>query len=482
MNIKKCSLKTMCAALACTTVFSSMMAAYATSTVYETPMDDSLGTESIATLANDSAGAGSSDSGWTTEENSFEDIKVTYQQSSSYTVTIPKAITLGTNKQAVYSVKVAGNIDANQRVYVAPVDGIAGGENLDFYMSDLSGKKEDVVATVTQNKTYWNSENVANAYEETNNSISAPDLTAGTWEGTFQVEIRLETEKEQEHVHNYVDGKCECGAVDPNHTHNYEDGSCTICGEKETDPYETAPVTAYSNWNYTLDDENNIITLKHYIGSETNVIVYANYVIGGKTYKTQIASNGAKGNATLYMFNSYGVGANHRNITKSIKFSHSIDTSNITSMRYMFNHCEALNELDISGFDTSNVTDMHGMFEGCYNIASIDLSSFDTSNVTDMGAMFFNCNRLASLDVSNFDTSNVTNMSSMFSVSSSLSSSFISLDLSSFDTSNANDMTNMFNSCKKLKTIYVTEGNWVTSQANTSNMFYSCGTSSVTYK
>lgn len=412
----------MCAALACTTVFSSMMAAYATSTVYETPMDDSTGTESIATLSNDSAGEDPSDSGWTTEENSFEDIKVTYQQSSSYTVTIPKAITLGTNKQAVYSVKVAGNIDANQRVYVAPVDGIAGGENLDFYMSDLSGKKEDVVATVTQNKTYWNSENVANAYEETNNSISAPDLTAGTWEGTFQVEIRLETEKEQEHVHNYVDGKCECGAVDPNHTHNYEDGSCTICG-KENDPYETAPTAAYSNWDYTLDDENGIITLNYYKGSETNVIVYANYEVNGKIYKTQLASSPNLGNGNLYMFNGQGTGAKHRNITKSIKFSHSIDTSNMTSMKYMFYDCEALNELDISGFDTSNVTNMSNLFGNCFNLTSIDLSSFDTSNVTDMSAMFWNCNRLASLDVSNFDTSNVTKMSDMFGVSSSRSSS-----------------------------------------------------------
>ncbi len=102
-----------------------MLAAYATdTTVYETPMDDLAGTESIETLANDSVGTAPSDSGWTTEENSFEDIKVTYQQSSSYTVTIPKAIALGTNKQAAYSVMVAGNIDANQRVYVAPVDGI----------------------------------------------------------------------------------------------------------------------------------------------------------------------------------------------------------------------------------------------------------------------------------------------------------------------------------------------------------------------
>ena len=134
----------MCAALACTTVLSSMLAAYATNTtVYETPMDDSAEINSINALADDSAGTGSSDSGWTTEENSYEDIKVTYQQSSSYAVTIPKTIALDSKKQAAYSVKVTGDIDANQRVYVAPVDGIADSENLDFYMKDLSGKRSE---------------------------------------------------------------------------------------------------------------------------------------------------------------------------------------------------------------------------------------------------------------------------------------------------------------------------------------------------
>lgn len=483
MNIKKCSLKTMCAALACTTVLGSMLAAYATNTtVYETPMDDSVGTESIETLANDSAGAGSSDSGWTTEENSFEDIKVTYQQSSSYTVTIPKTITLGTNKQAVYSVKVAGNIDANQRVYIAPVDGIAGGENLDFYMSDLSGKKEDVVATVTQNKTYWSSENVANAYEETNNSISAPDLTAGTWEGTFQVEIRLETEKEQEHVHDYVNGKCECGAVDPNHTHNYKDGTCTICG-KENDPYETAPAAAYSNWDYTLDDENDIITLNYYKGSETNVIVYANYEVDGKAYRTQIASNVDKTNASTpyryqlpYMFNGWAT-HNCKNI-RSIKFSRNIDTSNVTDMCAMFYQCSALTSLDISNFDTSNVTDMYYMFNSCENLATLDLSHFDTSKVTNMDSMFCFNYKLSNLNLSSFDTSNVTNMERMFCQCKSLTS----LDLSSFDTRQATNMSSMFYNCLSLKTIYATENQWSTSQATTTNMFSSCGTSEVTYK
>lgn len=445
----------------------------------------------------------------TTEENSFEDIKVTYQQSSSYAVTIPKTIALDTKKQAAYSVKVSGDIDANQRVYVAPVDGIADSENLDFHMKDLSGKKADVVATVTQNKTYWGSEDVANAYEETQNCVSAPDLTAGTWEGTFQVEIRLETEKEQEHTHNYVDGKCECGAIDPNHTHNYEDGTCTICGEK--DSYTVAPAEAYSNWNYTLDDTNNIITLNYYTGSETDVIVYANYEVGGKTYKTQIASNKSTSDYnTLYMFNGDGrTGTTSSSFVsksryiKSIKFSNDIDTSNVTDMNHMFNHCSALTDLDISCFDTSNVTNVERIFGSCSSLANLDVSSFDTSKMTNMKRMFDGCTSLTSLDVSNFDTSNVKNMSSMFSAYQGASldlsnfdtsnvtdmgwmfnncSNLTSLDLSNFDTGKVTDMTAMFQSCSALETIYVTEGKWSTAQAKTSSMFNNCGTSSVTYK
>lgn len=431
MNIKKYSLKTMCAALACTTVLSSMLAAYATNTtVYETPMDDSAEINSINALADDSAGTDTGDSGWTTEENSFEDIKVTYQQSSSYTVTIPKTIALGTNKQAVYSVKVAGNIDANQRVYVAPVDGIAGGENLDFYMSDLSGKKADVVATVTQNKTYWNSEDVTAAYEETQNCVSAPDLTAGTWEGTFQVEIRLETNTTQ--------------------------------GGEESDPYETAPAEAYSNWDYTLDDENNIITLNYYKGSETDVIVYANYEIGGKTYKTQLASNTNGAYGYHYMFNGYS-SSNCKNI-ESIKFSNNIDTSNVTNMQLMFYYCSSLTSLDISGFNTSNVTNMCNMFKYCFSLTTLDLTNFDTSKVTDMSYMFERCEALTDVNISGFDTSNVTTMRSMFNTCSSLTM----LDLTNFDTSKVTDMHNMFGRCSSLTSLNVS--NW--KNTNTTNMMY----------
>lgn len=446
MNIKKYSLKTMCAALACTTVLSSMLAAYATDVIInETPMDDSAEINAINALADDSAGTDTGDSGWTTEENSYEDIKVTYQQSSSYAVTIPKTIALDSKKQAAYSVKVTGDIDANQRVYVAPVDGIADSENLDFYMKDLSGRKADVAATVTHSKTYWSSENVANAYEETQNCVSAPDLTAGTWEGTFQVEIRLETNVVQ-------------------------------------DEEETAPAEAYNDWNYTLDEENNIITLNYYIGLDyanpkKDVIVYANYVIDGKTYKTQIKSNDVNATVnTAYMFNN---NFNYAQYIETIQFSGGIDMSNVTNMSYMFNSCTKLTSVDFgTDFNTKNVTNMAQMFNNCTSLTSLDVSDFDTSNVTNMSGMFSSCRALTDLDLSNFDTSKVTDMQSMFSKCVLLTS----LDLGNFNTGNVMNMNYMFWDSSKLKTIYVTEGNWSSSQATTTWMFQNCGTSEVTYK
>lgn len=436
----------MCAALACTTVLSSMLAAYATDVIInETPMDDSAEINVINTLADDSAGTDTGDSGWTTEENSYEDIKVTYQHSSSYAVTIPKTIALDSKKQAAYSVKVTGDIDANQRVYVAPVDGIADSENLDFYMKDLSGRKADVAATVTHSKTYWSSENVANAYEETQNCVSAPDLTAGTWEGTFQVEIRLETNVVQ-------------------------------------DEEETAPAEAYNDWNYTLDEENNIITLNYYIGLDyanpkKDVIVYANYVIDGKTYKTQIKSNDVNATVnTAYMFNN---NFNYAQYIETIQFSGGIDMSNVTNMSYMFNSCTKLTSVDFgTDFNTKNVTNMAQMFNNCTSLTSLDVSDFDTSNVTNMSGMFSSCRALTDLDLSNFDTSKVTDMQSMFSKCVLLTS----LDLGNFNTGNVMNMNYMFWDSSKLKTIYVTEGNWSSSQATTTWMFQNCGTSEVTYK
>lgn len=64
------------------------------------------------------------------------------------------------------------------------------------------------------------------------------------------------------------------------------------------------------------------------------------------------------------------------------------NTSNVTTMEYMFYDCVSLTTLDLSNFNTSQVTYMYGMFHGCSSLISLNLSSFDTRKVTDCAGMF----------------------------------------------------------------------------------------------
>ena len=145
------------------------------------------------------------------------------------------------------------------------------------------------------------------------------------------------------------------------------------------------------------------------------------------------------------------------------------DTLNVTDISCMFYECSSLTSLDVSYFDTSNVTSMNGMFNGCSSLTSIDLSNFDTRRVTDMTGVFRDCLSLTNLDLSNFDTSNVTYMSYMFNDCSGLTS----LDLSHFDTSQVTSMGSMFDGCRSLTSLDLSHFN--TSQVTKmSYMFYGC--------
>ena len=126
-----------------------------------------------------------------------------------------------------------------------------------------------------------------------------------------------------------------------------------------------------------------------------------------------------------------------------------LDTSNITSMNYMFNGCQSLTTLDLSNFDTSKVTNMSYMFNNCQKLTILDLSSFNTSNVTNMSNMFSSCQKLTILDLTSFDTSKVTDLYQMFYQCSKLTT----LDLSSFNTSNVTNMSYMFYNCTLLGNI-----------------------------
>ena len=182
-------------------------------------------------------------------------------------------------------------------------------------------------------------------------------------------------------------------------------------------------------------------------------------------YKMYIAgNNGVFAPADCeYLFKGY-------TLLEKIEFQDAFDTSNVTNVHGMFNGCESLISLDVSGFNTNNMTDMSSMFNGCKSLTSLDVSGFNTSNVRDMQYMFASCASLTSLDVSGFDTGNVTNMSSMFTWCESLTS----LDVSGFDTSNVTNMSYMFAGCESLNSLDLS-GFDTSSVTNMSNMFFWCG-------
>ena len=146
------------------------------------------------------------------------------------------------------------------------------------------------------------------------------------------------------------------------------------------------------------------------------------------------------------------------------------NTSKVTNFSNMFRDCQKMKEINLSNFDTSSATTFANLFYNCSSLTTLDLSSFNTNKVTYMGSMFYNCSSLTSLDLSNFNTSNVINMGyGMFYNCKSLKE----LDLSNFDTKKVIDFSDMFNGCSSLENIELSSFD-TTNATNMANMFYNC--------
>lgn len=128
-----------------------------------------------------------------------------------------------------------------------------------------------------------------------------------------------------------------------------------------------------------------------------------------------------------------------------------IDTSKVSSLKYLFNKCASLVAIDLSGLNTSNVIEMSSICKDCNNLASINLDNFDTTKVTTMDTMFSGCDALTTLDLSSFNTLNVSTMRGMFSYSKSLTTIYVS-DLWSTASlgSISYDSAQMFYQCESL--------------------------------
>lgn len=125
--------------------------------------------------------------------------------------------------------------------------------------------------------------------------------------------------------------------------------------------------------------------------------------------------------------------------------------------------------------NTEKVLDMSTLVAGTDNLTTfIAGNNFDTSNVTTMKYMFYPCPKLKTVELGpNFDTSKVTDFSEMFSNAESLET----LDLGDkFTTANAkaNCMGSMFYFCPNLKTLHLGNNFDCKCQTNNQPVIDSC--------
>ena len=100
---------------------------------------------------------------------------------STYTVTIPKTVILdGETDTGHYAVKVDGNFAGKEQVVVMPDE--------TFAMSQDG--KDDIYATIEQDKTEWKYNELETIATGT---VQAIDATAGSWNGSFNFNINLES-------------------------------------------------------------------------------------------------------------------------------------------------------------------------------------------------------------------------------------------------------------------------------------------------
>ena len=85
-----------------------------------------------------------------------------------------------------------------------------------------------------------------------------------------------------------------------------------------------------------------------------------------------------------------------------------LNTSQVTNMAMMFDSCNGLTMLDLSGFNTANVTNMSSMFYNCYRMTTIIVGDgWSTGAVTNSSQMFLACSKLAGGKGTIFDSSHI---------------------------------------------------------------------------
>jgi len=91
------------------------------------------------------------------------------------------------------------------------------------------------------------------------------------------------------------------------------------------------------------------------------------------------------------------------------------DTSNVIKFNRMFHSCYKLKAADLSSFSSTGLNaSFADMFVNCISLETVDMSNIDTSNVTTMSWMFYHCKVLTEIKgIENWNIQGLVNSNSL---------------------------------------------------------------------
>ena len=161
----------------------------------------------------------------------------------------------------------------------------------------------------------------------------------------------------------------------------------------------------------------------------------------------------SKGTITAGFSGDSPYGVSNSEIITSVEIQGSIAP---TTMRKWFNGCKKLEKADLSSIDASKLTDISQLFGNCKSLESVIFpANMSAAQLEQMSAVFNGCEKLTALDLSGWNTSKVTQMSNVFGGCKALTS----LNVSGWDVSKVKNMDYIFSGCSSLTSLDISTWN-----------------------
>ncbi len=147
-----------------------------------------------------------------------------------------------------------------------------------------------------------------------------------------------------------------------------------------------------------------------------------------------------------------------------------IQSTKAESFRYMFSDCSHLQSVDMTGIETGNVTTFYKMFAYCEDLTQIKgSSSWDFSSAESVERMFYDCYALSSVDMTFNFSDSLSTMYRMFRSCEGLEA----IDFTGADFSGVTTIKECFKGCENLTTIGGTF-NFSSALTDASSFLYHC--------